>query len=122
MYVKMKLQHVLLAYYIVSIMHTVIAPVSTTVLLGEKATFSCSGEVLAVFWTINNISALVLDIHPTVDKVDNVVTSNLSVIGSAQYNNSSIQCVLVSHLTNLPFPPAFLTVLGKLQTSCTLLK
>ena len=94
-YVKMKLQCVHLAYFIVSIMRTVIPPVSTTVLLGEKATFSCSGEVLAVFWTINNISALVLGIHPTLDKVDNVVTSYLTVIGSAYYSNASIKCVLI---------------------------
>ena len=102
-------------------MCTVIPPVSATVLLGEKATFSCSGQTLAIVWTMNNISLAVLGIQPTEEKKDNVITSTITVTGSAQDNNASIQCVLIVSLsTNLPLSPVFLTVLGQPQTSCTL--
>ena len=88
------------------------------VLLGKEAKFSCSGEAFGVVWTINGISIGSLGIHPSEETVDGVVTSTITVIASAQYDNASIQCFLgVSPTTNLPLPPAFLTVLGMPQTS-----
>ena len=94
-------------------MYTVIAPVSTTVKLGEEAKFSCSGEALIVVWTINDNSIGLLGIQSTEQIVDGVLTSTITVIGSAQYDNASIQCLLyVSFATILPLPPVFLTVLG----------
>ena len=110
----------LLAYFVLSIMymyiHIVISPVSTTVLLGEEAKFSCSGETLAIVWTINGTSIGSLGIRPSEETVNGVVTSDLTVIGSAQYDNASIQCVLVNSPTVTFLPPVSLTVLGKPQT------
>ena len=96
-----------------SIMYTVIPPKSTSVMLGEEAKFSCSGEALAVFWTINGVGIAGLGIDSTEENVNGVLTSTITVTGSAQYDNASILCVLVSLLTNNPLPPVYFTVLGK---------
>ena len=110
----MKLQHVLTVWLIVSIMWTVIGPVSKAVLLGEEANFSCTAEALGILWTINGISFVLLGIEPIKQSKDGVLTSTITVNGSAQYDNASIQCVLIiSPTTTHPIPPVFLTVLGE---------
>ena len=97
-----------------SIMYLGIPPVSTTVLLDEEAKFNCSGEALRIVWTINGIGTdWLIGVHSSKQSVDGVVTSTLTVIGSAQYDNASIQCVLVKLPTNNGLPPVYLTVLGK---------
>ena len=100
-------------------MYTVIAPVSTTVMLGEEAKFSCAyteDTYMGILWLVNNQSIYPLGIQSTEQHVDGVVTSTLTVDGSAQYDNASIQCALVSTTVNKPLQLAFLTVLGKLHT------
>ena len=72
---------------------------------------------MEIFWTIDGSDVGLLGIQPTKQYQDPVLESNLTLIGSAQYDNASIQCLLgVSPTTNRPLPPAFLTVLGKPQS------
>ena len=86
-------------------------------MFGEQAKFSCSGEALGVVWTINGISPESLGIDLSQQSVNGVFITTITVIGSAQYDNASIQCVLVvSPTTILTLPPVFLTVLGKPKT------
>ena len=99
----------------ISLMCVVVSPESTTVLLGEEASFSCSGEALAIIWTINRIGAEHLDVKIEVQTpMQGVFMSTITINGSAQYNNASIQCVLIVSPTTVSLPPpVFLTVLGK---------
>ena len=101
-------------------MYTVIAPVSTTVMLGEEAKFSCAyteDTYMGILWLVNNQSIYPLGIQSTKQPVDGGLASTLTVIGSAQFDNASIQCSLrLSPTVNKPLQLAFLTVLGKLHT------
>ena len=84
-------------------------------LLGESATFSCAGEdVFTIAWNIDGDSAEDLGFEPTNDVVAKVRMSNLTITGTVEYNNASIQCVMF-FLTSpkISLAPVFLTVLGK---------
>ena len=100
----------------ISFWHLVVQPKSTSVLLGQSATFSCAGgDVLTIIWTIDDTDVEVLGIVPTNEEHDGVRVSNLTIPGSIENNNVSIHCVIIltSNLTSLILPPVFLTVLGK---------
>ena len=95
--------------------HVAIQPQSTSVLLGQNATFSCAGKGLSIIWTNHDENVDLLGLEPTNDVVDDVRISNLTITGSAESNNFSIKCVLaVLHSIPLQSQPVFLTVLGKL--------
>ena len=93
---------------------TVSAPVSTSVKLGEEARFSCAEEAYLILWTIDNINTDLLGIKPTFKEVDGILRSNLTLTGTVENNNVSIQCwVVYLDAPPLQLPPVFLTVLGK---------
>ena len=92
-------------------------------MLGEEAKFYCEytedTNTTGILWLVNNKSIYLSDgIQHTEQHVDGGLGSTLTVIGSAQYDNASIQCSLgASPTENNPLLPlAFLTVLGKPHT------
>ena len=101
-------------FHIFSFSCTLVAPQSTNATLGQEATFSCAGESYGMIWTINNENVEDFGIVPTNELIDGVRWSNITVIGSIENNLAPIQCVLLVLLNETsPFPPVFLTVLGK---------
>ena len=77
--------------------------------------FSCAGDAFLIIWTIDEVNTDLLGIKPAVKKVDGILSTNLTLTGSVENNNVSIQC-WVYYLSGPPLqmPPVFLTVLGKL--------
>ena len=93
---------------------------STSVPLGETALFMCAGEGILLFWTINGqpydgpankergVKVMYNNTNPPVWKL------NLTIPGTMENDNVSIQCVLF-HPSEVYYSPAvYLTVLGKL--------
>ena len=95
-------------------MYVVIHPNSTSVLFGQDATFSCTGEGLAIVWTLDGTNVDELGIEATNDIINGIRISTLTIIGSVETNNVSIQCVIIrSDSIPVLSEPVFLTVLGK---------
>ena len=94
---------------------------SASVPLGETALFMCVGEeTLTVLWLINGDSENGPSSIERGVKVINddtnapVFKSNLTIPGTVENDNVSIQCFLVLGATNVFSPIVHLTVLGKL--------
>ena len=98
------------------LLYTVVPPESVSVILGQEAEFVCAGVSIAIGWTINGTSVEDFGASSTDEVVDGVRRSTLTVSGSVENNNASIQCLLIVSASEiLPLPPVFLTVLGKFR-------
>ena len=98
-----------------SLVLPVIAPVSMSVMIGEEATFFCAGKAFLISWTIDDVDTDFLhDVEPIIKETGGIISSNLTLVGSVENNNASIQCWVI-YLYSPPtlLPPVFLTVLGK---------
>ena len=70
--------------YFACFCYVVVQPKSTSVLLGETATFSCAGDGLQIIWTINDVNAIDLGFEPTTIVVADIRMSNLTITGSVK--------------------------------------
>ena len=105
--------HKYFVFYLYVHVHVATQPQSTSVLLGQNATFSCAGKGLQIIWTNHDENVDLLGLKHTNEVVDDVRMSNLTVNGSAESNNYSIKCLIaVLHSSPLQSQPVFLTVLG----------
>ena len=88
---------------------------STSVPLWETATFLCSGTGQDLFWTIDGVNALLYNRAQYCTKIhsNNFLDSKLSVSGSIENNNVSINCRILVHDSLHKSPLVYLTVLGE---------
>ena len=89
-------------------------PTSTSVPLGETATFLCSGTGQDLFWTVDGVNAILYNGADYLTQIDNFFRdSKLSVYGSIENNNVSIDCYIIDQRSVYKAPSAYLTVLGE---------
>ena len=92
---------------------------STGVLLGDTALFMCAGKAVASYWTVNGDPDSVqvnrergVAVHD--DNTDLLLyKSNLTIPGTVENDNVSIQCILYDGSTIDFSTVVYLTVLGK---------
>ena len=89
-------------------------PESTSVSVGQHATFFCAGYGQILAWFVDDIAAM---FHGGVKYSTKVVNglreSNLTVFGTTENNNVSIACLIVVGTVIHDAPLAYLTLLGE---------
>ena len=92
---------------------------SASVPLGEIALFMCAGEAITAYWTVNGEPDSVQasrdrGIAVYGDNTDPVsYKTNLTIPGTVENDNVSIQCVLIDGSNLNHSPIVYLTVLGE---------
>ena len=90
-------------------------PTSTSVPLRVTAIFLCSGTGQDLSWTVDGVNALLYNSAQYRTKIhsNNFRESKLSVPGSIENNNVSINCYITVHDSLHKSPLVYLTVLGE---------
>ena len=89
-------------------------PESTSVSVGEDATFFCAGYAQVLVWIVDDTAAMFHDgaLYRT-KLVNGLRESNLTVLGTVENNNASIKCRIVVNNVVYEAPVVYLTLLGE---------